>query len=57
MAGQCVDQRYSRSLCARQRHHPLMKRSIRCVTASPQSGVIAIGTDDGHIYPIPTRTR
>jgi hypothetical protein len=30
-----------------------MKRSTRCVAASPQSGVIAAGTDDGHMYPIP----
>jgi hypothetical protein len=34
-----------------------MKRSIRCVAASPQSRVIAVGTYDGHIYPIPGRTR
>jgi hypothetical protein len=30
-----------------------MKRSIRCVAASPQSGIAIVGNYDDRIYPIP----
>jgi hypothetical protein len=34
-----------------------MKRSTRFVAASSQGGVIAVGTYNGRIYPIPARIR